>query len=128
MSKINLTYIQGNLTRDPELRHVGRDGTPLATFAIAHNRSYQRDGEWQRQVSFVDIKCWGDLAARMAADGTKGLEVIVAGRLEQEAWTGKDGAQRTKLLLVADRVDLVGQSKAPRHAEALPQEDDDLPF
>ena len=128
MSRINACFIQGNFTRDPELRHVGSGGTALATFAVAHDRNDQQGGEWQRQVSFVDIKCWGDLAARMAADGIKGLEVIVAGRLEQEAWTGKDGAQRTKLLLVADRVDLVGQSKAPRHAEALPQEEDDLPF
>ena len=122
MPQLNTCYLQGHLCREPEIKFVGESGTPLCQFAIAHTRNYQRNGEWQKETTFLDVKAWGTTAEKAATLG-KGDEVIASGRLVQERWTTADGAQRSKLVLVADKIDAVGAPKAaassaPRHAQA----------
>ena len=57
------TTVIGNITRDPELRYT-RLGQANATFGIAVNRRWQnkQTQEWEEQVSYFDVVCWGDLA------------------------------------------------------------------
>ena len=77
MASMNIVYLSGNLTRDPELRYVGA-GTPLATFAIATTRRYRHNDESKEETSFVDIKCWGALAERAGRRIVEGLPSRVA--------------------------------------------------
>jgi single-strand DNA-binding protein len=128
MSSVNVVFVSGNLTRDPELRYVAT-GTPLLIFSIAVSRNYQRDGQWQKEVSYVDAKCWGQTAERAAERMAKGAEVAIAGRLQMESWQTSDGANRSKLLVVADRVDVVRGGKTAGNSRSfVPVADDDLPF
>ncbi|MGA1062090.1 MAG: single-stranded DNA-binding protein, partial [Ilumatobacteraceae bacterium] len=62
----NSITLTGNLTRDPELRFT-TGGRGVASFGLAVNRRYQVNGEWQEQVSFFNIVCWGDLGENVAA-------------------------------------------------------------
>ena len=123
MATLNCTFLSGYVTRDAETRFVGA-GTALATFSIGVTRSWQdKDGKWQKETSFVDVKAWAALAERTAPHLTKGAEVAVSGRLEQERWTSPDGAPRSKLVVVADRIDVIGQPKEKRQPDS-----DDVPF
>lgn len=99
----NTTTVVGNITRDPELRYT-TGGRGVASFGIACNRRYQKDGEWVEQVSFFNVVAWGTLGENAAASLTKGTRVVVYGRLEQRSWEGKDGETKSVTEIVADEV------------------------
>ena len=44
MARDNTVTVIGNITRDPELRYT-QGGQSLASFGLAWNNRYQRDGE-----------------------------------------------------------------------------------
>lgn len=99
----NTTILVGNLTRDPELRFTS-GGRGVANIGIAVSRRYQVNGEWQEQTSYFNIVAWGQLGENAAATLTKGMRVIVSGRLEQREYTTKEGEKRTAIELNADEI------------------------
>ena len=105
MTTTTTTTVIGNLTRDPEIRYT-RDGQATTTFGVAVNRRWQaRDSkEWEEATSFFDVVCWRELAENVALSLTKGMRVVVAGRLEQRTWETDEGDRRAKVEIVADEV------------------------
>ena len=99
----NTVTVVGNITREPELRYT-TGGRGVATFGVACNRRYQVNGEWQEQVSFFNVTCWGTLGENAAACLQKGTRVVVYGRLEQRSWETKEGEKRNVVEVVADEV------------------------
>jgi single-strand DNA-binding protein len=99
------TTIVGNLTRDPEIRYT-REGQATATLGVAVNRRWQNrvTEEWEESTSFFDVVTWRDLAENVALSLTKGMRVVVTGRLEQRSWETEDGDRRFKVEIVADEV------------------------
>jgi single-strand DNA-binding protein len=96
----NTITVVGNVTRDPELRFTPA-GAAVANFGVAWNLKRQ-DGE--DQVSFFDVTCWRQLAENVAESLTKGMRVVVYGRLEQRSWQTQDGEKRSKVEIIADEV------------------------
>lgn len=99
----NQITLVGNLTRDPELKFT-QTGKAQTRFSIAVNRRWQKNGEWEEQVSYFDVTCWAILAENVANGVTKGARVIVTGRLEQRSWETKEGDKRSTIEVVADSV------------------------
>jgi single-strand DNA-binding protein len=102
MSTNSVTLI-GNLTRDPELRFT-TGGRGVASFGLAVNRRWQQNGEWQEQVSFFNVVCWGDLGENVATTLNKGSRAIVTGRLEQRSYETSEGEKRNVFEIIADEV------------------------
>jgi single-strand DNA-binding protein len=102
---MNTTTITGNLTREPEIRYT-REGQATAQLGVAVNRRWQdrTTQEWQESTSFFDVTCWRDLAENVALSLTKGMRVVVTGRLEQRTWETEDGEHRSKVEITADEV------------------------
>ncbi len=97
----NTVIIVGNLTRDPELRYT-QGSNAVAKFGLAWNR---KDKNGQETTGFFDITCWADLAENVAESLTKGMRVVVYGRLDYQSWESKDGGgKRSKVEIVADEV------------------------
>ena len=48
--------------------------------------------------------CWRDLAENVALSLSKGMRVVVTGRLEQRSWETDDGGHRSKVEIVADEI------------------------
>ena len=105
MSSATTTTIVGNLTRDPEIRYT-RDGQATTNLGVAANRRWQNreTNEWEESTSFFDVVIWRDLAENVALSLTKGMRVIVTGRLEQRSWETEEGDSRFKVEIVADEV------------------------
>jgi single-strand DNA-binding protein len=103
MSNLNQILIEGNLVKNPELRHTPK-GTPVCTFSVASNRFYKQNDEFQKEVSFFDVTAWTDLAKNCADRLKKGRGVRVIGRLQQDRWQDTEGKQRSKIYIVADHV------------------------
>lgn len=115
MQSLNAIFIQGNLVADPELRTMA-SGKALLSFALSHNRSFEKRGEPTQETSIFDVKCWGQLAERVAPSLAKGIEVIVSGRLEQERWTSTDGRRHSRIVIVGERVSVYGPRAEKRPA------------
>jgi single-strand DNA-binding protein len=101
----NSTTITGNLTREPELRYT-REGQATTQLGVAVNRRWQDRAtqEWQEATSFFDVVCWRELAENAALTLTKGMRVIVTGRLEHRTWETEDGEHRSKVEITADEI------------------------
>ena len=101
----NYISVSGNLTRDPEIRYT-RDGQASVQLGVAVNRRWldQKTGQWEESASFFDVACWRELAENVAMTLTKGMRVLVAGRLEQRSWETDLGERRTKVEIVSDEV------------------------
>lgn len=95
----------GNLTRDPELSFT-TGGRAKADFSVACNDSWtDKDGERQEKTAYYDIVAWGALAEDIATVITKGMPVIIVGRLEQQTWVDKETQKnRSKVAILADKV------------------------
>lgn len=99
----NSVTLVGNLTRDPELRFT-TGGKGVASFGLAVNRRYQVNGEWQDQTSYFNIVAWGQLGENAASSLTKGMRVVVSGRLEQREYQNREGEKRTAIEINADEI------------------------
>jgi single-strand DNA-binding protein len=98
----NTVTLIGNLTREPELRFTA-GGKGVANFGIAVNRRYQQNNEWVEQTSFFNCVAWDTLGENLAASATKGMRVIVTGRLEQRSYE-VEGEKRNVVEVICDEV------------------------
>ncbi len=99
----NNIVIVGNLTRDPELRFT-QSGVPVCSLGVAWNqRSGPNGGE--DKSHFFNVTCWRDLAENCAASLSKGMRVVVYGRMDYSSWEDRDSGQtRSKVEIQADDV------------------------
>jgi len=102
---LNKVLLIGNLTRDPELRYTPQ-GTPVCTFGLATNRSWQPSsgGERQEETEFHRIVSWNKLAELCSELLFKGRKVFVEGRLQTRNWTSSEGQERTTVEVVIDNM------------------------
>lgn len=114
MTDINKVIVIGNLTRDlaGDERNFGytANGTARANVSIASNRSVKKGEEWTDEVSYIDITIWGKTAENLKPYLVKGQKIAVEGYLKQDRWE-KDGQKFSKLSVVAEKVQLVGDRK-----------------
>lgn len=104
MASDNAITIVGNMTRDPEIRQTSL-GETIATMGLAWNNRYRKDDEWVEEPHFFDVVAYGQTADNIAKTITRGMRVVVYGRLNLDQWTDqKDGSQRQKVKIVASEV------------------------
>src|SRR5471032_1015146 len=110
-ASLNKVLLMGNLTRDPEVKYTPK-GTAVCDLGIAINDSYKaQDGTIKETVTFVDVEVWGRQAETCKQYLTKGRPVFVEGRLRLDTWE-QDGQKKSKLKVVADRVQFLGGGPA----------------
>jgi single-strand DNA-binding protein len=106
MSGETLLTVVGNLTGDPELRFT-QSGVPVAGFTVASTpRTYDKaTGEWRDgEALFLRCSIWRQAAENVAASLTKGMRVIVNGRLKQRSFETKEGERRTVIELDVEEI------------------------
>ena len=107
MASINRVILAGNLTRDPELRFTN-DGVPVCSFGLPVNRVRSKQGG----ADYFDVNAWRELGEAVANYKKKGDGVIVEGRLQYRSWEAQDGSKRSKVDVVADNVQFLGNGKS----------------
>jgi single-strand DNA-binding protein len=108
MASFNRVILMGNLTRDPELRYLP-SGMAVTDIGLAVNdRRKSANGEWVDEVTFVDVTLWGRTAEIAGEYLSKGSPTLIEGRLKLDSWEGQDGQKRTKLKVIAERMQLLG--------------------
>lgn len=103
MADLNKVFLAGNLTRDPEVRHIP-SGNAVADLRMAINRNYRdQQGKDRDEVVYVTVTVWGRQAETCGQYLSKGSPVLVEGRLKLDEWE-KDGQKQSRLGVVAERV------------------------
>jgi single-strand DNA-binding protein len=98
--------ITGNLVDDPELRFTPA-GQAVARFRVASTPRFRDNstGEWKDGDSlFLTCNVWRQAAENAAESLTRGMRVIVAGRLRQRSYETKEGEKRTVYEVEVDEV------------------------
>lgn len=101
----NITMI-GNLVDDPELRFTP-SGAAVAKFRVASTPRYldKNTNEWKDGDSlFLQCQIWRQAAENVAESLTKGMRVILSGRLKQRSYETKEGEKRTVFEVEVDEV------------------------
>jgi single-strand DNA-binding protein len=105
MNDARMTLV-GNLVEDPELRFTP-SGQPVAKFRVASTPRYKDNatGEWKDGDSlFLTCTVWRQAAENVAESLTRGMRVIVTGRLKQRSYETKEGEKRTVYELEVDEL------------------------
>lgn len=120
MITLNKVYLAGRLTKKPLLRKTPT-GSSVTDLFIALNREFaNQNGDKQQEVCFVDIVVWGKQAERCVQDLDVSSPVFIEGRLQLDVWQSKaDGERRTKLRVIAERVQYVPLPSTERSQEAM---------
>src|SRR6516162_2373080 len=98
--------ITGNLVDDPELRFTPA-GQPVARFRVASTPRFRDNatGEWKDGDSlFLTCNVWRQAAENAAESLTRGMRVIVNGRLRQRSYETREGEKRTVYEIEVDDV------------------------
>jgi single-strand DNA-binding protein len=106
MAGETLVTVVGNLTADPELRFTP-SGAAVANFTVASTpRNFDRQsGEWKDgEALFMRCNVWRQAAENVAETLTRGMRVMVSGRLKQRSYETREGEKRTVVELEVDEV------------------------
>ena len=101
------TTIIGFLGRDPSLKTLD-SGTVICEFAVAVTERVKIQGEYGDKTTWYDVITFGKQAETHKTYLKKGSQIYCEGKVDPEAWIGKDGTAKSKLKLVADVVKFIG--------------------
>lgn len=142
---MNKTILLGRLTKNPEIKFSQTNNVKVATFSLAVNRKYVKQGE-ERQADFFNIVAYSKLADFVEKFLKQGIQVCVNGRLQTRNYEDKNGIKRYVTEVIAEEIDFADsytkiESNADNIQETVSEElkekdasedfisnGDDLPF
>ncbi|MCT2299775.1 single-stranded DNA-binding protein [Dietzia cinnamea] len=98
--------VVGNIVADPELRFTP-SGAAVANFRIASTpRTFNKNtNQWEDGDGlFLTCNVWRQAAENVAESLSKGMRVIVNGRLRQRSYETREGEKRTVYEVEVDEV------------------------
>ncbi|MBT2526742.1 single-stranded DNA-binding protein [Streptomyces sp. ISL-99] len=98
--------VVGNLVDDPELRFTP-SGAAVAKFRVASTpRIFDKQtNEWKDgEGLFLTCSVWRQAAENVAESLTRGMRVVVQGRLKQRSYEDREGVKRTVYELDVEEV------------------------
>lgn len=109
---MNKLVLMGRLSRDPEVRYTqGEKSTAVARFGIAVDRRGKDE-----KADFFNVTAFGKTAEFVEKYLKKGTKICLAGRIQQEEWTDKEGQKRTAVGVIAEEVEFCESKKQEQPA------------
>jgi len=136
MKDINHVVLVGRIVKDV----LGNDfsytsnGTACLKTTVATNDSVRKGGMWKDEVNYFDIIIWGKTAEKLQSYLKKGKQVALSGRLQQQRWQSKDGNNKSRIVVIADTIQLLSGKKDELSGERSDADSviepfiDDIPF
>jgi len=104
----NSVLVIGRLTREPEIRRT-TSSKSVCKFDIAISSRFKdkATGEWKDgEPTFIPIVVWSENTNRFESL-KKGMPVLVEGRLQTNSWTATDGTKKSRLEVIASRLQIL---------------------
>ncbi len=139
---MNKIILMGRLTKDPETRYTQTNNTLVASFTLAVNRRFARQGE-ERGADFIPIVAWSKTGEFCSKYFKKGQQVGVIGRLQTRNWEDENKVRHYITEVVAEEAyfadskregdasgfeNTFGADASGASTEFEVTSDDDLPF
>lgn len=110
MNMINSCILEGNVAK-VEVKETVK-GSKVADFSIACERQYKNDyGKYEKEISYFDCECFGQLAKFAETNLKKGRGVRVVGRMKQVRYQ-IDGKSASKVILVVEHLEVKPMPKS----------------
>ncbi len=110
---VNKVILIGNLGDEPVFRTTG-SGTSVANVSMVTNevRRNAESGQMTEIAEWHRVVLWGRLAEIAKKWLHKGSLVYIEGKLRSRSFTDKQNVKRTVTEIVADEMQMLGQSKS----------------
>ena len=100
---MNKVCLIGRLTKDPEVRYTQSNNTLVATFNLAVNRRFTKEGD-DIQADFIPIIAWAKTGEFCSKYFQKGQQVGICGRIQTRNWEDEQGQKHYATEVVAEEV------------------------
>ena len=108
---MNKVIMMGRLTRDPEVRcSQGVSQIAIARFSLAVDRKWKREGE--PDADFFNCTVFGRQADFVEKYLRKGIKIIVAGRIQNDNYTNKEGQKVYAVQIIVDEIEFAESKNA----------------
>ena len=131
---MNKVVLLGRLTKDPEVRYTQTNNIMVASFSLAVNRRFAKEGE-ERQADFINVVAWSKTAEFCSKYFKKGQQVGIIGRIQTRNWEDDQGQKHYVTEVVAEEVYFADSKKEDGNATTEETESgnfynstDELPF
>lgn len=140
---MNKVVLMGRLTKDPEVRYTQNTNTLVASFSLAVNRRFAKQGE-ERQADFINIVAWSKTGEFCSKYFKKGQQVGIIGRIQTRNWEDENQQKHYITEVVAEEAyfadskkdgegsssfaNTFGNNVSEASEFAVTTSDDDLPF
>ena len=130
---MNKVILMGRLTKDPDIRYTQTNNIMVASFSLAVNRRFAKEGE--QQADFINIVAWNKTAEFCSKYFKKGQQVAVVGRIQTRNYEDENKVKHYITEVIAEEVYFADNKKegttdtTQTQNELEPiQDDDELPF
>ena len=129
----------GRLTRDIDVRYTQTTNIMIASFSLAVNRRFIKQGE-ERQADFFNVTAFGKTGEFCSKYFSKGQQVAIIGRLQTRNWQDDQGQKHYATDIIAEECYFADSRKQSNDGDAKEPETelknagvefntyDDLPF
>ena len=130
---MNKVILMGRLTKEPEIRYTANN-IPVCSFTLAVDNRFSKDEN--KKAEFFNVVAWRNTAEFVGKYFTKGLQVVVSGRLQNRTWEDSEGKKRYVTEVVADETYFADSKKGNNNTDNMSEfmpptdadSDDTLPF
>ena len=112
---MNKVFLIGNLTKDVELTTTGT-GIAVCRFTLAVTRKFS-NSEGEKEVDFINIEVWRNLAENCHKYLRKGSKCAVFGRIQINSYDAQDGTKRYATSVVAEEIEFLSTPKTSENGD-----------
>ena len=109
---LNQVILVGRLARNPEVQEL-ENGKKVANITLAVPRSF-KNHEGEYETDFIDCTLWNGVAENASLYCEQGDIIGVKGRLQKDSYE-KDGENRTRMNVVAEKVTFLSRKKKKKN-------------
>ena len=124
---MNQTIQMGRLGKDVEVKYT-KSGKAFGTFSIAVPRVYRdkNTGEFVENTNWFDVVVSEKLLEFKGERLVSGALVLVTGELQQNRWETDKGEKRSKIEIIANKIEFIGGSSNSDGAKSQGQRYEDV--
>ena len=108
---LNNVSLVGRLTKDPNIRQVGNNGSQTASFTLAVDRNYKNQ-QGKREADFIQCVAWNKTAELIGQYFHKGSLVGIEGRIQTRSYDNNQGQRVYVTEVVVDSFSLLESKNA----------------
>lgn len=105
MNTLNSLILEGTITDEVKVNTICNSTS--GEFTLETKRNYKNcNGENVEEANNFTVYCYGEIANLMQLQSNKGQGVRIVGRIKQERWKDTEGKVCTKIVVIAEHIEL----------------------